>query len=283
MNVRISRHEEAAALQTVGEILSFLTARSGEDFNSYARTLAGKRIAERARRLGVARLADYLDLLRCDPAEPELLGRMLRIRFSCFFRDPLQFEFLGGVILPAMLEDRRAPLRAWSAACACGEEPYSLAVMLDEAGQLGAGPAAQIFATDVAEDALEEARRGSYQAESLAGVTLKRLGQYFVRAGSEYRVVEALARMVTFSRHDLLDRRTYVPPESLFGGFDLVLCRNFLMYLAPDAYLRVFDKLFRSLNPGGVLMLGKAETVPERYAGHLERVVDFGQIYRKRR
>ena len=268
--------------QVVADILAYLTGHFGEDFHSYSKSLAVKRIMERAAQLSLG-AGCYRDFLCRDPAEPEVLARMLRVRFSSFFRDSLQFELLGSLIIPAMLHDCRGLFRGWSAACAGGEEAYSLAIILDEVIQLlEAKVQVQIFATDIAQDALEEARQGRYRPESLGGVSLKRLGRYFTPREPGYQVAEKLRGMVTSHRYDLLDQRTYVPPESLYGGFDLVLCRNFLMYLDPPAYAMVFDKLFRALNPGGVLMLGKAEGVPERYAPELERVVEFGTLYRKR-
>ena len=267
----------------VAEILAYLSRHIGEDFQSYSKTMAKKRVAERAGQLSLG-MSAYLRLLRAEPAEPATLARMLRIRFSSFFRDPLQFELLASVVVPGQLRACRKELfRVWSAACACGEEAYSLAMILDEALPLvEAKPLVQSFATDIAEDALEAARRGRYLPDSLQGASLGRLGKYFVLCSPGYRVTDKIRGMVTFSRHDLLDPRTYVPPESLFGGFDLILCRNFLMYLDADAYRRVFDKLFRALNPGGVLLLGNAETVPERYAPYLAKVADFGNLHRKK-
>jgi len=265
------------------DILAFLTGHFGQDFEGYSKSVAGTRIRERMAQLRLTDLSAYRELLRRDQAEPELLARMLRVRFSTFFRDPLQFELLRSVLIPGMLRDCKGLFRGWSAACASGEEPYSLAILLDEAMLLGdAQLKAQIFATDIAEDALDEARQGRYSPDSLGGVTLKRIESCFTAGKSGYQIADKFRHMVTYSRYDLLDQRTYVPPESLFGGFDLVLCRNFLMYLDPDAYLRVFDKLYRALNPGGVLMLGQAEAVPERYASYLERVVDCGQLFRKK-
>jgi len=269
--------------EAVAEILSFLTQHFGEDFKSYSSSLAEKRIIERAGQLRMAHVADYLRFLRADQAEPGFLARMLRIRFSCFFRDPLQFELLGSIIIPTMLTSSpRGLFRVWCAACASGEEACSLAIIIDEARQmLESQTHVQIFATDIAEDALEEARTGRYLPGSLAGVTLQRINNFTCKKTS-YQVNDKILNMITYSCHDLLDTHTYAPPESLFGGFDLISCRNFLMYLDPEAYSRVLDNLFRALNPEGVLLLGKAESVPERYAPYLERIVDFGNLYRKR-
>lgn len=269
----------------VTEILLFLTEHFGEDFNSYAQALAEKRITERAAQLRLPDLSQYAAALRQEPAEPALLARMLRIRFSSFFRDPLQFELLGSLVIPSMLMQAQGSgyFRAWSAACAAGEEACSLAIIIAEALQLlESKTRVQIFATDIAEDALAEARLGSYLPASVEAVTLRRINTYFSHDTFTYRIDPKILAMITYSRHDLLDPHTYAPPESLFGGFDLISCRNFLMYLDPEGYHRVFDNLFRALNPGGVLLLGKAESVPERYRPYLERTFDCGNLYKKK-
>ncbi|WP_224982548.1 CheR family methyltransferase [Geomonas agri] len=270
--------------ETVAEILRFLSDYFGEDFKSYSLSLAEKRVAERVAQLRLPDPAQYYQLLQSDQGEPAYLSRMLRIRFSSFFRDPLQFELLRSQITSSLLPvlSQVGFLRAWSAACAGGEEACSLAIIIDETLQLlDAHPKVQIFATDVAEDALAEGRAGYYGRGSLAGVNLKQLDTYFTAEGNGYRVAPKLLSMISYCRHDLLDPHTFAPPESLFGGFDLISCRNFLMYLDPQAYLRVFDNLFRALNPGGVLLLGKAESVPERYHQHLVRIYECGNLYRK--
>lgn len=270
---------------TAAETLVFLSEHFGEDFQSYSQALAEKRILERVAQLGLPDVEQYGRLLREEPAEPPILARMLRIRFSSFFRDPLQFELLSSLVVPSMLFRGAGSgfFRVWSAACAAGEEACSLAMVIDEAMRLvESKPRVQIFATDVAEDALAEARAGRYPAANLAGVTLQRINDYFSFDNNAYRVSGKILDMVTYSRHDLLDTHTYAPPESLFGGFDLIACRNFLMYLDPEGYHRVFDNLFRALNPEGILFLGKAESVPERYVPHLERMFECGNLYRKK-
>jgi chemotaxis protein methyltransferase CheR/two-component system CheB/CheR fusion protein len=269
---------------TVAEILRLLTEHFGQDFQSYSHSLAEKRISERVAQLRLPDIASYCRLLHDDATEPPFLARMLRIRFSSFFRDPLQFELLGSVVVPSMLRtSQNGFFRAWSAACAGGEEACSLAIIIDEALQLlDLKTRVQIFATDIAEDALAEAEYGRYAPGAVAGITLQRLNKYFIYDRSGYQISPRIKEMITYSRHDLLDPNTYAPPESLFGGFDLVSCRNFLMYLDPQGYLRVFDNLFRALNPEGVLLLGKAETVPERYEPFLERIFDCGNLFRKK-
>lgn len=268
----------------VTDILEFLSGSFEENFTAYSPAVAEKIIQERSGQLGLNAPSSYLQLLCTDPGEASYFSRMLRVRYSAFFRDPLQFELLGTIILPAMLNAcQGGTFRVWSAACAGGEETYSLAILLDELMQHHeTGPHLQLFGTDVAEDALEEAAAGVYPASRVDSVSLNRLNTYFSVQNDRYRVKDNLRRMATFSRHDLLSQGAYAPPESIFGGFDVILCRNFLMYLDNAGYSRVFDNLLRALKPGGILMLGNAETLPEKYAAHFERVFAFGEMFRKR-
>lgn len=264
-------------------ILQFLSIRQGQEFHAYSPQLVDQRIGERIQALGVGSADEYLARLRADNDEANCLGRMLLVRYSLFFRNPLQFQLLQEILLPPLLSrSENGIFKVWSAACAAGEEPYSLAIILSElAVRSECRQQLCIFATDVAQDALDEAQQAVYPPDRLKEVTFERIGRCFTAEGNRFRLGDHFREYVSFSRHDLLDRRTFAPPESVFGGFDLVLCRNFLMYLNDDAYQRVFDKLFKALNPGGILMLGKTETVPERYRNHLKRLYDFGGLYRK--
>lgn len=266
------------------DILQFLSDSLGENFTSYSHAVAEKTVRERSAQLALNDISSYFQLVCSDPIEASCFARMLRVRYSVFFRDALQFELLGSVILPSMLGScPNGAFRVWSAACAGGEETYSLAILLDELLQLlETRPQVQLFGTDIAEDALKEADTGIYSPDRLDAVTMKRIKNYFIAQHDRYRVTEEIRQMTTFSRHDLLSRRTYAPPESIFGGFDVILCRNFLMYLDARAYSQVCDNLFRALNPGGILMLGSVETLPERYAASFETIFEFGHMYRKK-
>lgn len=265
-------------------ILEYLSNATGENFSAYSVSVTEKILFERATQLKQSNIKSYCQLVYSDPTEASCFARMLRVRYSVFFRDSLQFKFLGSAILPSMLRScQNGSFRAWSAACAGGEETYSLAILLDELlQQFETSPHIQLFGTDIAEDALDEARAGIYPPDRLGDVTLNRIKNYFTVQKELYKVNDAIRQMASFSRHDLLSQRTYAPPESIFGGFDLILCRNFLMYLEAAAYSQVIDNLLKALKPGGILMLGCAEALPERHAGAFENIFEFGQIYRKK-
>lgn len=268
----------------VASIVMFLSETLGENFSSYSEAVTEKIVFERTAQLKLGDIGSYHQLVCSNPAEAACLVRMLRVRYSVFFRDLLQFKFLSTALLPSMLKSCHSrPFRVWSAACAAGEEIYSLAILLDELLQhYEIRPNIQLFGSDIAEDALDEARQGVYPPERLGDVTLSRIRSYFSVQDHRYQIVDSIRQMVCFSKHDLLNQQTYVPPESIFGGFDLVLCRNFLMYLEAEAYTQVCDNLYRALKPGGILMLGCAEKVPEKYEDNFENIFEFGQFYRKR-
>ncbi len=271
------------ATDPVTRILTLLSSHTGQDFIAYDRSIIERRIAERLSQLGNLDAEDYCKRLASDVAEANYLSKMFYIRYSRFFRQPLQFQLLRDVVIPPLLSDPdKSIYKVWSAACAGGEEAFSLAIILDEVTRsINSSQHISIFATDIAEDALAEGKQAVYSGERIEEVSVKRLKTYFIPESGAYRVCDALRQQVSFSSHDLLDTKTFAPPESIFGGFDLILCRNFLMYLVDDFYNQVFDKLFKALNPGGILMLGKAETVPQKHLPRLTRLYDFSGLYKK--
>jgi chemotaxis protein methyltransferase CheR len=176
---------------------------------------------------------------------------MLTINVSEFFRDTPQFERLRTQVLPELLE-RRPRLSIWSAACSNGQEPYTLAIVLDE---LGAGARARILATDFDRSVLPRARAGGpYAAADLRGVTAARRSRYFSERADGAYVVDALRTRVQFAEHNLL--------ASAYGrDYDLIVCRNVLIYFQPEVKLAVLRKFAQALRPGGVLFIGGTEAL----------------------
>jgi chemotaxis methyl-accepting protein methylase len=237
-------------------------------------------------RTGAAGLAAYLRLLQEDPAELGALVEALTVKVSSFFRDPLAFEHLAELVLPELLARKAAArdpsLRLWSAGCATGEEPYSLAILVHEAlRREPSPPAVTILATDLDERALARARAGRYPASALANVRHGLVAAAFEPDGDGFRVADHLARAVTFAVHDLLDPRAGAPAESVFGSFDLVLCRNVLIYFEPAWQEFACERLYRSLAPGGHLLLGRTESLPGPWAGRFRRAPGLRALHRK--
>ncbi len=177
---------------------------------------------------------------------------------TCFFRDQANFALLTGPVLDTLREHRIATkrLRIWSAACSTGQEPYSLAMAFAENPEKWRGWTIQIVATDVSTSALSQARSGRYsQFEIQRGLPVMQMLRYFEQQGEEWVAKDNLRRMVTFAEHNMLE------PARHFGGSDVVLCRNMLMYLCDDKRSQVLDGIAPLLADDGILMLGAAETV----------------------
>jgi len=177
---------------------------------------------------------------------------------TCFFRDQANFNMLQGPLLDSFRAKRSASrqIRIWSAACSTGQEPYSLAMALLENAEKWHGWAIEIMATDISGSALHQAREGRYsQFEIQRGLPVGHMLKFFRQEGNEWVARDSLRKMVKFAPHNLLD------PSHRLGRFDLILCRNVLMYFCDDRRKQVLDGLAGALMPDGLLMLGAAETV----------------------
>lgn len=237
---------------------------TGIQFDSYDPEFLTHRIRERMLALNIERQADYLKRLRTSPKEAGVLLKTTGINVSEFFRNPLLYEFLEDRILPELLwqknTDRAKSIRIWSAGCAGGEEPYSIAMLLCNLlhRQLDSWHI-DIFATDISPDSLSMATAGIYEIDRLREVKLRNLQSYFTAEGSRYRIKDSIRNMVSFSQEDLATKQRYAPAESIFGAFDIVLCRNVMIYFNPKARNATFTKLSRALCRGGYLILGESE------------------------
>ena len=243
----------------MARIIQLLRSETGHDFSLYRKSTLYRRIE---RRMGIhrfSRIGDYAQFLGANPQETQLLFKELLIGITSFFRDPEVWETLRDEILPPLLAERPegAVLRAWIPGCSTGEEAYSLGMVFEEAVRL-ARPARhralRIFASDLDRDAIDEARSGLYRTNIGADVSEERLGRFFLQEEHGYRVRRELREMMIFAQQDV----TLDPP---FTRIDLLSCRNLLIYLEAELQQRLLGLFHYSLNPGGVLVLGSAETV----------------------
>jgi len=224
-------------------------------------------------------LRAYLKLVSRDPVERGRLVKALTIHVSQFFRNPSTFRAIQQDVLPTILETKKAgggrALRLWSVGCACGEEPYSLAILVTEVGgNVVRELSAAIYATDIDHDSLSKAREARYHAPSLANVPERWRQRYFVEDGEAYQVVPQIRRLVFFKGCNILSP---VP----FNRIDLVVCRNVLIYMTEALQERVLVSLSEAINPGGYLVLGKVEGLTGA-ARDLFEVADIAErIYRK--
>ena len=239
------------------DILNLLRTKTSHDFALYKPGTLSRRIDRRMALAGIDDSGRYLDLLRMNPAELELLAKDLLINVTSFFRDPKAFELLAEEVIPDLVRrhppDR--PLRIWVAGCSTGEETYSLAMLfLEEISAAKRNIRLQVFASDVDEDAVALAREGHYPKSIVADVSPVRLARFFTKEDHGYRMVPELRGVVVFTVQDVLAD----PP---FSQLDLISCRNLLIYLRAEAQEKVLLLFHFALSGGGILMLGSSETV----------------------
>jgi len=239
----------------VAEVLRLAGERAGLVFSSGQAELAAAGVRRAMQRAGVRDPADFLGLAAAGTGAWEVLLEELSVGETYFFREPDQLAFIRDTVLPE-LAARAGPagVRAWSAACATGEEAYTLAMMLDEAGC----PAFRVLGTDVVRSRLDAAERGSYRRWSLRGVPDPVAERWFGREGDRFRVRDEVRAAVGFAPLNLADpRRAYVAAGA--WGMDLVLCRNVLIYLDDATTRHVAARLMDALAPGGWLFLGASD------------------------
>ena len=248
--------KEQSALE---KVVILLRTKTGHDFSQYKKNTAYRRIERRMGIHQIDRIASYVRFLQENPQEVELLFKELLIGVTSFFRDPGEWEHLRGEAIPLLLAGQPAGgvIRAWSAGCSTGEEAYSLAIVFKEAlEELKPKEryTLQIFATDLDRDAIDKARQGFYPDNIAADVSPERLRRFFVHEENGFRVGKEIREMVTFATQNVI----MDPP---FTKLDILVCRNLLIYLEPELQKKLLPLFHYSLNPGGVLFLGSAETV----------------------
>lgn len=234
---------------------ALLVERRGFDLGMYKDGCIKRRIAIRVRAHGFVSAAPYLALLEESEKELDALLAAVSIHVSQFFRNPTLFRLLEREIFPKLQlqgkEQGRERLRFWSAGCASGEEPYSLALLCSDAA---APLPVEILASDLSAPVLQQAAQGEYDATRLLEVPPPVRERYFEAVGARFRLKPEIRARVRFAPLDLLGEAPY--PKA-----DLILCRNVLIYFGREEQARILERFFEALPVGGVLVLGKAETL----------------------
>ena len=241
--------------QHLVKIYALLRTKTGHDFSRYK----DRRVQRRMQVVQLSSAAAYVDLLRKDPREVELLFRDLLIGVTHFFRDPRAFETLAREVIPKLVAGKGSDdqIRIWVPGCATGEEAYSLAILLrEQLAQAEISPKVQIFATDIDDHALEVARTGRYPETIARDVPAEQLDRFFLRDGDSYRVIKDIREMCIFSVHNLIK-------DAPFSKLDLISCRNLLIYLDASLQNRVIPLFHFALRHGGYLFLGPSENVTQ--------------------
>ena len=260
------RSVEELDFATIRDMLALVRQRTGHDFSQYKRPTLLRRIARRLQVHDLPDLASYRQFLQDHPAEIHALLRDLLITVTNFFRDREAFEALEREVVPKLFDGKSGQdhVRVWVVGCATGEEAYSIAMVLsDAAAHLANPPKIQIFATDIDDTALADARACRYPHTIALDVSPERLRKYFVPDGDYYRVRKEVRELVLFAPHNVLRD----PP---FSKLDLVSCRNLLIYLNRDVQEQVLATFHFSMLPSGYMFLGASESAESASPRFLE-------------
>jgi two-component system CheB/CheR fusion protein len=259
------------------EILTLVRLRTGNEFQQYKRPTLLRRIARRMQVHDLSDLSDYLNFLHEHPEEINALMRDLLISVTSFFRDRDSFEYLQLEIIPQLFAGKgpNDQVRVWSAGCATGEEAYSLGMLLSEyAATLKNPPRIQVFATDIDDRAIADARECRYPSTISLDVSAERLREFFVADGDRYQLKKEVRDKVLFAAHNVLRD----PP---FSKVDLISCRNLLIYLNREMQERTLEIFHFALRAEGYLFLGaseSAEIVPALFT----QIDPKRRVYRRR-
>ncbi|HTP30114.1 MAG TPA: chemotaxis protein CheB [Anaeromyxobacteraceae bacterium] len=247
------------AQSALDKVLILLRMHTGNDFSLYKKSTVYRRVERRMGLRQIDKIANYVRYLRETPREIQLLFEELLIGVTSFFRDPGAWDHLSREVMPALIAEHSpgSVLRAWVPGCSTGEEAYSLAIVFKEAMERQKTPknlSLQVFATDLDQEGIDKARQGLYPSNIAADVSPERLRRFFLQEERGYRMSKDIREMVIFAPQNVI----MDPP---FTKLDILSCRNLLIYLAPETQKRLVPLFHYSLNPGGILLLGSAETI----------------------
>lgn len=240
-------------------VAQLLRKRAGVVLTGDKMYLLESRLAPLARKEGLPSIDDLIHVVRAR-REERLIAQVVDVMTTSetyFFRDRAPFDYLRDTILPALAQARRGSrIRIWCAGCSTGQEPYSIAMMLDQNPNATGGVPVEIVGSDISDRSLERARQGLFtQFEIQRGLPIQLLMHYFTQQDDHWRVSERLRGLVTFRKQNLIE------PTASLGKFDVVLCRNVLTYFDGPTKTEVLERIGQQLNPGGYLVLGIAESV----------------------
>lgn len=236
-------------------LLDYVKRSRRFDFTGYKRGSLIRRVTKRMQMVGVEGYSNYLDYLEVHPDEFAHLFNTLLINVTSFFRDRPAWEYLSSEIIPRIVasKDSHDPIQVWSAGCASGEEAYTIAIMIAEViGIEQFRERVKIYATDIDDEALNQARQATYLARDVHELSPEQLEQFFEQSEDSYTFRKDLRRSVIFGRHDLIQ-------DAPISKIDLLVCRNALMYFNAETQARILARFHFALQDGGFLFLGKAE------------------------
>jgi len=248
--------EEDPGFETLKRVI---TESTGFNCEQYKEAHFRRRVNVRVRATNSESYEEYLRVLKKNSAEHEYLIKALTINVSEFFRNPETFKVIEREVIPFLVKSRSDSLvksiRIWSAGCATGEEVYSLAILLHRVLGKDLGMyRVSIIGTDIDDLSLEKAKKGVYRENVIKNVDIGIKENYFVKQGEMYQISDQLRNMIRFKKHDMIS-------ESCVDRFDLIMCRNVMIYFKKEIQEQLQLNFYKSLNKGGFFIIGKAETL----------------------
>jgi chemotaxis protein methyltransferase CheR len=222
----------------------------GINLAAYKSNQLHRRILSLMARVGVSSVEEYINLLKKDGAQRQKFLDFITINVTEFFRNPEIFEELSRKLQSELL-NKNKDIKVWSAACSIGAEPYSIAMILDN---LAPGGKHRILATDIDNTILEKAKKGEYASGDIKNVKKEYVDKYFIQSGEKYSISPKLRGIVSFKKHDLILERYET-------DFDLIVCRNVVIYFNQDVKNEIYKKFSSSLKKGGLLFVGATESI----------------------
>ncbi len=247
--------------QSIGRLLM---EQYNLDVSRYDKTFLGKTIQNSITGSGRQTINDYAMLLKESPGEASALYQSLGISYTEFFRNSLTFGILEHIVFPKLIQEKsntiNKEIRIWSAACASGQEAYSLAMLLEELKNGNTDRFSyRIFASDISEAQIRQAKSGVFNPTVMQQITMHRIDRWFDRDGEKFVIKPQLQKHIDFSVFDVFSDCMQCPPASIFGDFDLVFCANMLFYYTLDSQQAILQKIGKCLSANGYIITGEAE------------------------
>lgn len=268
------------------KILDYLNQMMGLDFSGYREGMLERRTQKRLYKTACENLGEYFIYLTKNPQELEFLIDVYTINVSSFYRNALTYEILRKEVFPSLLEQKQEEtnrsIRIWSAGCAKGEEPYSIAIVFEELlEKVKSKNPIYILGTDIDNKSIVLAKKAVYSENSIENLKHKWVKKYFSEKEQGFQLNDSIRDLVQFSNYNLLNVKQKVPPESIFGDFDIVFCRNVLIYFNETEQKLIFEKLYHAIRPNGYLVLGEAEVPIADFKHKFRRLGRHCKIYKK--
>ena len=256
------------------KLKTILKEKAGLNCEGYREEYLRRRFGVRLKATNCPKYGQYVSYVNNNPQEIPCLLNDLTINYTVFFRDSDVFQHLGKNLLPKLLKSNNR-VRIWSAGCATGEEPYSLAILANEIlGTPAVSTQVAIYASDIDQDALNKAQKGEYPRKQLDGVAESLIRKYFTNEGDVYKIKDCVKKSIHFERNDLMKPSTR-------NYLDLILCRNVMIYFSKEGQQHIHMNFYNALKEGGIFISGKSEILSGEPSRKFRQIEVKFRVYQK--